>query len=259
MPEPLKISMSGVTKRFGRFMALSSVTAEFNSGRITAVLGPNGSGKTTLLKILAGVLVQDDGTIEFSRDFKGEYSRIIKLIAGFVPDIPALYDSLTPMEMFSFIASVRGIPGTDLRDRILKYTDPLGVYDYLDSFIGGLSMGTRQKVSIISALLHDPKILIMDESLNGLDPSSSSWLTDFLLESAHKGKIIIISTHSLELAEAIGNDTIILNNGGVAWDNEARYEKNSWEASGTLKEVYLKITSANDPVRYRHLWQGTYK
>ncbi|MEM0136633.1 MAG: ABC transporter ATP-binding protein, partial [Thermoplasmatales archaeon] len=169
----MSIRIQSLSKYYGEKEVLSDFSIEIQSGEIYGILGPNGSGKTTLLKVMAGISQFDKGTvvidgIDASTDKIG-----IRKIVGYVPETPYLYESLTPYEYFSFIGSIREIPKEVAERRANELSKAFGMEEYNDQFIGSLSFGTRQKVSIISSLIHAPKILILDESINGLDPQSA--------------------------------------------------------------------------------------
>ncbi|MCL4341734.1 MAG: ABC transporter ATP-binding protein [Candidatus Thermoplasmatota archaeon] len=216
MQKPLRMEISNVSVRYGSNLAISDVNLTILGGKITALLGPNGSGKTTLLKTMVGLTLPDSGNVEIQDIGPASDNIKMKEISGFVAETPLIYESLTPLEMFEFVGSVRGIRGARLEDRIYDLSEALGLIGNLNDITGSLSFGTKQKVAIISALIHDPDILIMDESMNGLDPSSSIAIRNILREMSGRGKIIVVSTHMLEVADSFCDEVIILKAGKVA-------------------------------------------
>lgn len=243
MMQNFSIHVRNISKRFGKTFALSSISADFEPGQITALLGPNGSGKTTFLRILSGLLDDYTGEISVSGYSSSNYSSIIKKISGYVPDTPALYDSLTPMEMFQYIGSIRGVEEKDFRERIEKLCTSLDLDPYLERFTGDLSFGIRQKISIVSALIHDPGILIMDESFNGLDPKSIGAVRDLLVEMEKNNRTVILATHSLEIVENLCTNMIVLKEGRVAGQSRI-YERNrNLEETALLRKKYMGMTT----------------
>lgn len=243
MTQNFSIKVRDLSKRFGKTCALNSISANIDSGQITALLGPNGSGKTTFLRIISGMLDGYTGSISISGYSSSDYPSLMKRIAGYVPDVPALYDSLTPMEMFRFIGSIRGIEEREFRERLGNLCSSLGIGPYLEKFIGELSFGTRQKISIISALIHDPGILIMDESLNGLDPKSIDVVKEILHGMVKDGRTVILATHSLELAEELCGNMLVLREGRLAGQARIYERHGNYDETAMLREKYIGMTT----------------
>ncbi|SMD31675.1 ABC-2 type transport system ATP-binding protein [Picrophilus oshimae DSM 9789] len=238
-----QITIDNVTKRFGNITALNNINLEIGPGQIYGILGPNGSGKTTLLKIISGILDQDSGSVKIN-DLDTRRDNIdVKRLIGYIPETPALYESLTPMEYFSFIASVFNIDRDSIIERVRAFASALEIESYLDNFIGSLSFGTKQKVAIISAFIHDPEIIVMDEGMNGLDPRSSKIIKDLLRDFASRGKTVIFSTHILEIAEAVCDYISILYKGNiVASGTMTELKKMAGMENNNLEEIFLKVT-----------------
>jgi ABC-2 type transport system ATP-binding protein len=237
---PIKIE--SLSKFYGGKQVLSDLSISIGEGEIFGILGPNGSGKTTLLKIMAGISQFDRGTvvvngIDAKRDQIG-----IRRIVGYVPETPYLYESLTPYEYFSFIGSIREIQPEVAKRRVNDLTRAFGMEEYNDQFIGSLSFGTRQKVSIIASLIHAPRILILDESINGLDPQSAKIFRDLLRSLAQDGMTVVFSTHILEIAENVCDELAIMKEGKIVAEGktgELLKERN-------LEEVFIDLTSTED-------------
>jgi ABC-2 type transport system ATP-binding protein len=237
---PIKIE--SLSKFYGGKQVLSDLSISIGDGEIFGILGPNGSGKTTLLKIMAGISQFDRGTvvvngIDAKRDQIG-----IRRIVGYVPETPYLYESLTPYEYFSFIGSIREIQPEVAKRRVNDLTRAFGMEEYNDQFIGSLSFGTRQKVSIIASLIHAPRILILDESINGLDPQSAKIFRDLLRSLAQDGMTVVFSTHILEIAENVCDELAIMKEGKIVAEGktgELLKERN-------LEEVFIDLTSTED-------------
>jgi len=232
-------------KKYGNKLILNDINLEIVDGDIFGLLGPNGSGKSTLMKIFAGTMKYDYGQVTVESYDPNRNPIEIRKIVGYVPETPVLYESLTPREYFEFIGSMRGLDISPnlLEKRIDELAYALGISEYMDNFIGSLSFGTKQKLSIISSLLHNPKILILDESINGLDPKSAKIFKSLLMDLSKEGKIIIFSTHILEIAQNICKKVAIMDKGSVKYtgkiDEISSQDKN-------LEEVFLKLTSSED-------------
>ncbi|CAD5244828.1 ABC transporter ATP-binding protein [Thermococcus camini] len=241
------IEIEGLVKRFGSNVALKGITFTVKDGEIYGLLGPNGSGKSTTMKILAGIIPPSGGKaivngIDVSKD-----PLRVKRIVGYVPETPVLYESLTPVEFFNFIGSVRGIPAEELQERVETFVRAFGIEKYLGEMIGSLSFGTRQKISLISAMLHDPRVLILDEAMNGLDPKSARILRELLLQFREEGRSIVFSTHVLALAETICDRVGVIYNGEIIAEGTVEQLK-SFAHEESLEDVFLKLTESQEEV-----------
>ncbi|WP_297435824.1 ABC transporter ATP-binding protein [Thermococcus sp.] len=241
------IEVEGLVKRFGSNMALKGITFTVKDGEIYGLLGPNGSGKSTTMKILSGIIPPSSGRVvvdgvDVSSDPIG-----VKEIVGYVPETPVLYESLTPVEFFNFVGSVRRIPKEELQERVETFVKAFGIEKYLGEMIGNLSFGTRQKISLISAMLHDPKVLILDEAMNGLDPKSARILRELLLGFREEGRSVVFSTHVLALAETICDRVGVIYNGEIIAEGTVEQLK-SFAHEESLEDVFLKLTESQEEV-----------
>jgi ABC-2 type transport system ATP-binding protein len=238
----VSIRVEALSKFYGNKQVLSDFSIAIQEGEIFGILGPNGSGKTTLLKIMAGISQFDRGTVTVNGiDARTDQIGVRKIV-GYVPETPYLYESLTPYEYFSFIGSVRDIPADVAGRRANDLTKAFGMEEYNDQFIGSLSFGTKQKVSIIASLIHAPKILILDESINGLDPQSAKIFRDLLRSLASDGKTVVFSTHILEIAENVCDKIAIMKTGKIVAEgrtSELLKDRN-------LEDVFIDLTSTED-------------
>ncbi len=243
------IEVENLTKKFGDKVAVDGISFRVHDGEIYGLLGPNGSGKSTTMKILAGILKPTSGKVLVEEINVAKNPIEVKKIVGYVPETPILYESLTPSELFNFVGSIRGIPKEKLEERVNYFVKAFGIEEYLEQFIGTLSFGTQQKVSLITALLHDPKVLIVDEAMNGLDPKSARILRELLLEFKNEGKSIIFSTHILSLAEIICDRIGVIYQGKIIAEGtiEELKEKAHEES---LEDVFLKLTESKDEIAH---------
>jgi ABC-2 type transport system ATP-binding protein len=215
-------------KRYGDVVALNGVSMVFRDDEVTALLGENGAGKTTLLKICANVIPFDDGKVEIDGIDIREDSIEDRKITGYLPEMPYLYDRLTGREFLRFVATIREI--RDAEKRIESLSNKLGIHDFLDYEIGTYSKGMKQKISVIAAIIHSPKNLLLDEPVYGLDPLTSRTLQDFIRK---RSGTTIIATHSTELVENIADRVHIMKRGRVVF-------------TGALKEIVEEYGSVRD-------------
>ncbi|MEM0157954.1 MAG: ABC transporter ATP-binding protein [Thermoplasmataceae archaeon] len=241
------IEIKNLFKRYGNVVALNGITLDIPSGLIYGVIGPNGSGKTTLLKAIAGIIPFDAGQLAVRGIDVGQSPNEVKKILGYVPETPILYESLTPAEFLAFVGSIRGMDHRVLSQRTDTLCKAFGIRDKVNDFIGGLSFGTKQKVAIISALIHDPDVIVMDEGMNGLDPKSSRILKEILTELARRGKSIVVSTHILEVAQQMCDRISILYQGRIVASGDMSGLR---EMAGTkdadLEDIFLRMTESDN-------------
>jgi len=239
------IVVENLVKSYFKKRVIEGISFQVKNGEIYGLLGPNGSGKSTTLKILAGILAPTQGKVLVEGIDVASNSLEVKKIVGYVPETPVLYESLTPKELFSLIGSIRRIEPKILERRVNTFVEAFGLEEYMDQFIGTLSFGTKQKVSLISAFLHDPKAIILDESMNGLDPKSARILRELLMGFKEDGKSIVFSTHVLPLAEMICDRIGLIYQGKIIAEgtmDELR-EKAQEE---NLEDIFLKLTESKE-------------
>jgi len=228
----------GVTKRYGDVEALKEVTVEFPPGRIHALLGPNGSGKSTLMKMAVGLVRPDSGSVRV--DGVDPISDPIKarMIVGYAPEEVVIYESLTPAEYLSFLGYVYKIPREELDERIGTLIRVFKMEEHMGKLGGELSHGNRRKLLIISALLHDPKVLMLDEPFSGLDPEVARVLKELMRRYAEEGRTVVFSTHILELAEAVADEVTIMHLGEVV----AKGPMSELKGKKDLETYFLEVT-----------------
>ena len=232
-----------LTKFYGHVLALSDVSLTVATGEIRGLLGPNGSGKSTLMKTLVGLLKPTSGTAKvLGLDLQADPMQVKKVV-GYVPESPKLYEFLTATEYLDFIADVRGLSYQEKQDRIKRFIEALDMEGKEGDMISSYSQGMKQKVAIMGALLHRPRILFLDEPLNGLDPKSARVVKELVQSLSREGVVTMFSTHVLEIAEAICDRITILQNGRILAEGTSQElrEKAGLPGSG-LEEVFLKLT-----------------
>lgn len=245
---PPVIEIRELMKKYGTKRAIDGLSLTIGHGEIYGLLGPNGSGKTTTMKIISGILKPDSGYIRILGLDPVREPILIKNKIGYVPETPTLYESLTVRDFFEFISSVRRLDEVSTRIRLEALVKAFLLNDYFDSPIASLSLGNRQKVSIIAAFLHDPQLLLFDEPLNGLDARSSRILKDLLFHHAEKGGTVVFSTHIMEVAEHVCKNIGIIYEGRIVAQGSIRDLQKYADNQETLEEVFLKLTNEKDAI-----------
>lgn len=244
------LNIENIKKHYGSIRAVNGVTLKVMKGEIFGLLGPNGAGKTTTIKCILGLLDLLSGSILVLDKDPLTESRDVKALIGYVSEEPNIYKSMTPRELFEFIASIRQLDDTRATAKAKQLMESLDAMEYLDSAIVTLSRGNQQKIQIIAALLHDPVLLVLDEPLSGLDARTSRIVKDLLKIHAEKGGAVLLSTHVMEQAAELCTRIGIINNGKLVVEGtleELRSHANS--AGEQLEDVFLKITHQDVSVR----------
>ena len=237
------ISVSELKKFFGDVKAVNGISFSVKKGEVFGLLGPNGAGKTTTIKLLLGLLEPNEGDISIL-DLNPETEEVqIKSRVGYVSEEPLIFKSLTPKDLFNFIASIRNLNGEEASKRAQEYLESLGALEYYEQLVATLSHGNKQKIQIISAILHDPDLLIMDEPLAGLDAKSVKVVKEILDIHVENGGSVLFSTHIMEIAEDLCDRIAIMNRGklvGIGTMEELRQQANQLGAN--LEDVFLRLT-----------------
>ncbi len=236
------VSVEGLVIKYGTFVAVDNLSFKVRKGEIYGLLGPNGAGKTSTLKVLVGVLQAAAGKVGiFTTPLSDEAAA--KSQMGYVPEEVILLESLTPREFLEFTASIRNLEASTVNARIQRLTSAFELTQYFDTPIAALSMGNKQKVAIIAALMHDPPLLILDEPLIGLDARSSKILKELVTYHAKKGGAVIFSTHIMEVAEKLCTKVGIINKGKIVGEGTVDdLRKLVKSAEGSLEDIFLKVT-----------------
>lgn len=240
------IEIRELTKRYGDFVAVDSISLSARPGEVFGFLGPNGAGKTTTIRILAGLSVPTSGSVRVGGFDVVADPTAAKSITGYVPDRPFLYEKLTGMEYLRFIADLYHKSWHQCGPRaaeLLKYLDLAG---WADARIENYSHGMKQKLVIIGALLHDPAILVIDEPMVGLDALAQKLVRQLLRKLADGGKTIFLTTHTLSVAEAVCDRIAILHRGKIAALGTTPELKELAGNAGDLEDVFLEITYVDD-------------
>jgi ABC-2 type transport system ATP-binding protein len=241
------VNLNDVSKRFGTIQAVQNLDLQIGVGTVFGFLGPNGSGKSTTMKMIMGLLKADSGNLNVYGINVSKNPWEVKKIIGYVPESPKLYDFLTGLEYLDFIADVYGLDAGTKKKRIDEYLSAFDLENRENEMISGYSHGMQQKVAIIAALIHKPKLLILDEPLSGLDPKSAKIVKDLIHKLANDGVTTILSTHVLEIADAVCDQIAILYKGNkIAEGTPAQLRKESKMPDSTLEDIFLKLTGSSD-------------
>jgi ABC-2 type transport system ATP-binding protein len=209
------IELKGVTKKFSAFTVVDAVSFAVRPGEVLGYLGPNGAGKTTTIRMLAGLLEPNRGEILFEgRDIRRDLYAYKKRL-GYVPEQSEIYPHLSAYDYLAMVGRLRRLSERPLKAKILGFMDVFGLGQDMDSPLSAYSKGMRQKVLIAAALLHDPDVLLLDEPLSGLDVTTGLVIRDLIRKLAAENKVIIYSSHVLEVTEQVCSRVIILNQGRV--------------------------------------------
>jgi ABC-2 type transport system ATP-binding protein len=242
--EAVPVRVLNLLVRYGPKKAVDGLTFEVGRGEIYGLLGPNGAGKTSTIKAMIGLVDMEGGSVSvYGRDVRNEAVEV-KSLVGTVLESPVLFDSLTPNEFFEFVGSVRKLKD---EKRVKVLVDALELGEYVDTPIAALSMGNKQKVAMITALMHEPKLLILDEPFNGLDVRSVAIFKDLILNQAEKGGAVLFSTHIMEVAERICTRVGIIDKGKMVAEGTVDQLKATIRGS-TLEEVFLKATNLEQEI-----------
>lgn len=238
------IIYEGVSKSYNQYTkAVDNLNLSIPEGKITGLLGKNGAGKTTTIKMTVGIYKPTEGRILINDKDIFKDSVSAKLDLGYVPDNPFITQVFTGNEYLNFIADIYKVSHEDRKSRIEEMSTKLKINDVLNNKIKSYSKGMKQKITIIASLLHKPKIWILDEPLNGLDPQSSFELKNFIKEYAEEGNTVIFSTHVLEVAEKICDHLIILDKSKLIFNGTIKDLRESNPNCTSLEDAFLNITS----------------
>ncbi len=232
-----------LTKKYGNLVAVDKLNLSVNAGEIFVFLGSNGAGKTTTIKMLTTLLRPTSGTAIVAGYDVEKSPMEVKKIMGYLPDEPFLYNKLTGREFLQFIAEMHNIKNKN--DKVDKFIDLFELSPFADDLIEGYSLGMKKKIAIGSALIHDPKVLFLDEPTGGLDPKSAKTMKDLLQDISKKGTTVFMTTHILEVAEKMCDRVGIIDHGKlikVGTIDELRRE--SINRSESLEDIFLELTGS---------------
>lgn len=263
--------LKNINKFYGAYKANDNITFEVDAGSVFGLLGPNGAGKTTLIRIITNIIAADSGEITIDGEkFKNAHHEMI----GYMPEERGLYKKMKVGEHLVYLARLKNLSKKDANDKIHYWMDKFGIADWWNKKIEELSKGMQQKIQFIATVIHDPKLLILDEPFSGLDPINTSLIKDEIFELKEKGTAIIFSTHRMEQVEEICEQMVLINEGknilaGSVHEIKQQFKENKYSInySGELPpnmdglivvdnydhEVVIKLKdgqSSNDALRF---------
>ncbi|MCA9242897.1 MAG: ABC transporter ATP-binding protein [Phycisphaerales bacterium] len=234
------VALDGVSKRYGAKTAVEDLWLQLYAGEVFAFLGPNGAGKTTTLKMTTGLLAPDQGSVTVCGIPMGPEAPAAKQGIAYVPDQPFLYDKLTGREFINFTSDMYGVPRKTARERFDRIVDRLDMSKFIDQLSESYSHGMKQRVALAAAMIHHPRVLIVDEPIVGLDPRTIRVIKTMFREIAADGGTVFMSTHTLDVAEQIGDRIGILHQGRlIALGTLAELQR---RATGRLEDIFLHLT-----------------
>ena len=237
------LEIYNLTKSYGDKKAVDELSFTVEAGELCAFIGHNGAGKTTTLKCAVGILGFDGGSIRINGISVEEDPIAVKRSVAYIPDNPDLYDFMTGMQFLNFIADVFGVSEETRKERIEKYASALSLSaEEIGSPIGSYSHGMKQKLALISAFLHDPKLILLDEPFVGLDPKASHVLKEIMRDFCQAGGAILFSTHILEVAEKLCDKVAIIRGGKLVKFGSMEEVK----GDASLEDIFLELEEPND-------------
>lgn len=234
------LEIKNLTKQYkGGKKAVKDLSITIEAGDIYGFIGHNGAGKTTTIKCVAGIIDFDEGEIKIDGHSIREEAKLCKSMIAYIPDNPDLYEHLTGIQYLNFIADIFMVSAEERKERIGRYADAFEITENLGDLISSYSHGMKQKVAVISALIHEPKLMILDEPFVGLDPKAAFTLKNVMHELCERGGAIFFSTHVLDVAEKLCNKVAIIRNG------ERMAAGNTSELTGgqSLESVFMEVLS----------------
>jgi len=246
------IKLEQLTKKYGTFTAVDALDLEVPAGQLFGFLGPNGAGKTTTLRMIAGILRPTAGRVRIGGIDVVQYPNEAKAALGYIPDRPFIYEKLTGMEFLRFVAGLFGQQGAQVEHRGRELLGLFDLEDWRDELVESYSHGMRQKLIISGAFVHRPDVIVVDEPMVGLDPKAARTLKDLFREYVRRGHTIMMSTHTLEVAQNLCDRIAIIVRGRIAaagtMDELRRHAESGVEG---LEEIFLRLpgeTAARDLV-----------
>lgn len=237
------IELKNLTKKFGSFTAVDDVSLQIPSGEFFGFLGPNGAGKTTTIKMMTGLFTPTSGQIIINGYDVVKQPLEAKATFGYIPDHPYLYDKLTGREFIYYVGGLYRMKKEELKESVERVIDLLEIASWVDKRTEEYSQGMRQRVTFAAAFVHNPKTIIIDEPMVGLDPRSARIVKDTLKQKAQEGVSIFMSTHILEMVEELCDRIAIIHKGKIIFlDTKENLHIHKSRYDGKLESVFLELT-----------------
>ena len=238
------IELAEITKKYAAFTAVHNLSLTVETGEIFGFIGPNGAGKTTTIKILSGIMQPSSGSVRICGIDVRRNPVEAKHQIGFIPDRPYLYEKLTGMEFMGFTADMYGVNRNGFRKRAVRELKRFSLYDWADELIESYSHGMRQRLIFAAALVHDPKVIVVDEPMVGLDPAAIIMVKELFQQLARSGVTIFMSTHTLQVAEDVCDRIGVIHRGRlIATGTTADLQREAGVTDADLEKVFLNLTN----------------
>lgn len=237
------ISLQSVHKSYGTKQVLNGINLTIQAGQVIGYIGPNGAGKSTTVKILCGLIDDYEGTVEVAGINLRDDLLAVKRKIGYVPELAELYDVLTPREFLTLMSELYELPEATAQERILKMLQALGLEGQIDQRMDTFSKGMKQKVLIISGILHNPDIIILDEPLSGLDANSVLIIKDLISKLASEGKTIFYCSHMMDVVEKVSDLIVLIHQGTVIAQGTIQELQTQSGNNSSLEKIFAQLTS----------------
>lgn len=236
------IRFEHVTRSYGNRVAVSDLDLKVSKGELLALLGHNGAGKTTTIKMLVGLLRPSGGTVHVGPYTVVEHPREASSLVGYVPDQPFMYDKLSGREFLTFVADMYGLSAVESKEAVEREAERFQLEEFLDRLSESYSHGMRQRTVFAAALIHEPEVLVVDEPMVGLDPHSIRLVKDLMQEYTAQGKTVLMSTHTLAVAEEIADRVAVMKSSKLIFDGQVdQLRAQVPEAGHSLEALYLAL------------------
>lgn len=237
------LEITQLSKRFGEQFAVNGLNLCIEAGMFYALLGPNGAGKTTTLRMVAGLLQPDGGDIQIFGHSLAQNPSEAKRLLAYLPDDPMLYSKLRPLEYLEFVAGLWSIPSQQAEAKAIELLKVLDLWKVRGDYIESFSRGMKQKLALAGGFIHEPKLIILDEPLTGLDAGAARLVKDMLSDYVKQGNTVILTTHIMEIAERMASRIGIINKGTlIAEGTLAELQARSGNSEETLEDLFLELT-----------------
>ncbi|MDD3225018.1 MAG: ABC transporter ATP-binding protein [Clostridium sp.] len=235
------VSIENVTKRYNNFTAVDNLNIKVNDGSIVGLIGPNGAGKTTTISMIIGINDITEGNIIINGNSIKDKPMEIKKQIGYVSDDENKLLSLKAIEYLNFVSDMYKVSETERKSQILNLSERFNIQNDLNTRMDKFSKGMKQKIMIIASLIHSPKVWILDEPFNGLDPKAVYELKMFMKEYAAKGNIVLLSSHILDIVENLCSEIILIKNGKTLYFGDLKKLKEKFNNTDSLEKIYMEM------------------
>jgi ABC-2 type transport system ATP-binding protein len=242
------LTLDRLTKRFGARVAVDSLSLQVKAGEVYGLIGPNGSGKTTTVKMVTGLYRPTDGHVRVGSHDLGADPEAAKRLIGYIPDEPFVYEKMSGREFLHLVGELYGVPRQERTSKIARMLELYNLGGIVDGYMESYSRGNKQKLAVLASLLHDPKLLVVDEPIVGLDPESAIRTRDLLKSFAARGGAVLLCTHTLAFAEAVCHRVGLLKDGRLIQEGDlSGLRQAAGLPTGSLEALYLHFTNSGQP------------